>query len=268
MPKQNQRARTVPLREGEFTARPYVPGDDGIVLTTQVPSNQVWQVPAGETVTVALIQRQDFTVSEGVTGQTIDLTPEAPKVDYMDDWAAGQYTGDAYIYAEFDSDGDGAPDTMVTDTTTVQYNGAYTEDGDFIDTFDVDETSANTASKEVSVYVVARYGQAKLSKRNTAGNSQTLKGEDMLRYAFSSPHDPDSDRRTVWDRGIGGLKGVIPPKFKFDVVYFDTNEDIHVEDASAENLQIHIPVNQRPLADDEEPKALRRRVTNAMARQQ
>lgn len=262
---QSQRSRTVPITEDKLTARSYSPGEDGIVLTTQVPNSQVWGVPVGEPVTVALVQKQTFSVNEGSAGQVIDLDPNAPKVDYMDDFAAGEYTGDSYVVGYFDSNDDGEPDTRITDSTTVQYNGTVTEDGDFIDSFEVDETSGNASTKDVEFFVVARYGQAKIRKRNTAGQGQTLKGEDMIRYAFASPYDPNTDRQVKWDRDAQGLKGVIPPKFKLDVVYFDTSQSVHVDAANADNLQVHIPVNQRPVRPEENPKDLRRRVTDAMA---
>jgi len=261
-----QRNRTVPLTASKFEQRAYSPGEEGIVLTTKVPSNQVWQVPVGESITMALVTKQTFSVNEGTANQVIDLTPYAPMVDYLDDPTAGEYTGDSFIVGYFDSDGDGEPDTFIDGASTVQYNGTFTEDGDFVDSFEVDDTSGGTSTKDVEFYSVQRYGQALIKKRNSgAGNvSQTLKGEDMIRYAFASPYDPSTDRQVTWDAGIGGLHSVIPPKFNLDVVYFDNTDDIHVNAARADNLEVRIPINQRPLKDSEEPATLRQKVTATM----
>lgn len=260
-----QRNRTVTLTGDKFTKRAYQPGEEGIVLTTQVPNSQVWQVPTGESITLALVTRQEFTVNEASNSQTIDLDPNAPKADYLDDPQAGEYTKNAYIVGYFDSDADGTPDTRITGSSTVQFNGTFTDDGDFVDSFQVDETSGGASTKAVEIYVVQRYGQAKIRKRNSgAGNvSETLKGEDMVRYAFASPYDPNTDRQVTWGP-IPGTKGVIPPKFNLDVVFYDTTEDVNVDLSRADNLEVSIPVAQRPLKEDEEPASLRQKVTSSM----
>lgn len=259
------RTRTIPLTESSFDARSYASGEEGIVLTTQVPSTNVWQVPVGQPITLSLVARQEFTVNEGTAGQVIDLAPDAPIVDYLDDPQAGEFSEDSYILGYFDSDDDGTPDTMITDSTTVQYNGTWTVDGDFVDSFELDETSGNASTKAVEFYVVQRYGLASIKKRNSgAGNvSKTLQGEDQITWAFSSPYAPDADRQLTWDNQ-SGLDGIIPPKFNLDVVFFSEENDLDVELERANNLEVNIPIGQRPVREDEDPKELRRKVTAAM----
>lgn len=253
------------LTEAEFTKRPYSSGEEGIVLTTQVPNNQVWRVPIGEPLTLALVSRQSFTVNEGSSNQVIDLTPNAPVVDYLDDPQNGEYSEDAYIVGYFDSDGDGTPDTQITGSSTVQFNGTWTTDGDFVDTFEVDETSANSSTKEVEFYVVQRYGIAELVKRNSgAGNvSQKLQGADQITWAFASPYDPSADRQITW-QAMGGPQRVLPPKFNLDVVFFSEQNDVNVDLSRANNLQVQIPMEQRRVKENEDPAALRRRITQSM----
>jgi len=260
--------RTIPLTEDTFDARGYTSGEEGIVLTTKVPSTTVWRVPTGQPMTLSLVARQSFSVNEGSANQTIDLTPNAPIVDYLDDPQAGQYTENAYILGYFDSDGDGTPDTLITDSTTVQYNGTWTEDGDFVDSFQVDETSGNASTKDVEFYVVQRYGLASIKKRNSgAGNvSTTLQGEDQITWAFSSPYAPDADRQVTWN-ALSGLDGVIPPKFNLDVVFFSEQNGLDVDLSRANNLEVNIPIGQRKVRDNEDPAELRRKVTSQMTDQ-
>lgn len=253
------------LTDADFTKRAYSSGEEGIVLTTQVPSTQVWRVPIGEVLTLALVTRQSFTVDEGTANQAIDLSPDAPLVDYLDDPQNSEYTENAYIVGYFDSDADGDPDTLITDSTTVQYNGTWTEDGDFVDSFQIDETSGNAGTKDVEFYVVQRYGLAELVKRNSgAGNvSQKLQGADQISWAFASPYDPSADRQITW-QSMSGERRVLPPKFNLDVVFFGESNTVDVELARANNLEVSIPMEQRQVRDDEDPKALRRRITQSM----
>lgn len=253
------------LTQAEFTKSAYSAGEDGIVLTTQVPSTQVWRVPIGEVLTVALVTRQQFTVDEGVAGQVIDLTPNAPIVDYLDDPQAGEYSENAYILGYFDSNADATPDTQITGASTVQFNGTFTNDGDFVDSFQVDETSAGTGTKDVEFYVVQRYGLAELVKRNSgAGNvSQKLQGADQINWAFASPYDPSADRQITWN-SMAGPRRVLPPKFNLDVVFFAEQNDVTVDLSRANNLEVSIPMEQRPVKQDEDPAALRRRITQSM----
>jgi hypothetical protein len=253
------------LTDAEFTTRAYSSGEEGIVLTTQVPSGQVWRVPVGEPLTLALVSRQTFTVDEGTANQQIDLTPNAPIVDYLDDPQAGEYTENAYILGYFDSDADGTPDTQITGASAVQYSGTFTEDGDFVDSFEVDETSGNAGTKDVEFYVVQRYGLAELVKRNSgAGNvSQKLQGADQITWAFASPYDPAADRQITWQT-MTGARRVLPPKFNLDVVFFAEQNDVNVDLSRANNLAVSIPMEQRPVKSDEDPKALRREITQQM----
>lgn len=257
--------RMVTLTADDFTERSYASGEEGIVLTTEVPSTQVWRVPTGEPLTLALVSRQTFTVNEGSNNQVIDLSPNAPIVDYLDDPQNGEYTRNAYILGYFDSDDDGTPDTQITGTSTVQYNGTWTTDGDFVDSFEVDETSGNASTKDVEFFVVQRYGLAELVKRNSgAGNvSQKLQGADQITWAFASPYDPAADRQVTWQT-MTGARRVLPPKFNLDVVFFSEQNALDVDADRANNLEVSIPMEQRAVGDDENPKALRRRITQSM----
>ncbi|WP_121822837.1 hypothetical protein [Halostella salina] len=258
------RGRVVEVRADQFEKQSYQAGSEGIVATTSVPSTVVWQVPAGQPIEVALVRRQTATIDEGTAGQSVTLSPEAPQVDFMDDPVAGEYSADAFIAAYFDDSGDGNKDTLVTDSTTVQYNGTFVEDGDFVESFELDDTSGNAATKEVDIYVVQREGYAKLQKRSTGGIPQSLQTEDNITWAFSSPDDPDTDRQVTWDAKNSGLRGVVPPKFNLDVVYFDQTSPVAL-DEDPSNLKLAIPMRQRQLRDDEDPQELRRRVASAMA---
>lgn len=243
-------------------------GKEAICATAQVPQTQVWGVPTGEPLVTALVGMQSFTVDEGVSGQVLDLDPDAPKVDYMDDWAAGDYTEEAYIAAYHSASGGGIADTLITDSSTVQYNGNNTESGDFIDSFEVDDTSANTSTKDIRVYYVVKRGYSYIQKRSSGKSnvSEELQREDSIKWAFSNPDAPDADRQVTWDSGISGLQGVIPPKFYVDIVYFDKDTGlIPLADVNASNLYIDVPLKQRPLGPDEEPAALRRRVRREMS---
>lgn len=253
------------LTQAEFTKRAYSPGEEGIVLTTQVPSTQVWRVPVGKPLTLSLVSRQEFTVDEGTAGQVIDLAPNAPIVDYLDDVQSGQYTENAYIVGYFDSDGDGEPDQLITDSTTVQYDDVWTEDGDFVDSFQVSDTSGNAGTKTVEFHAVQRYGLAEIVKRNSgAGNvSEKLQGADQITWAFASPYDPSADRQVSW-QSMGDAKRVLPPKFNLDVVFFSEQNGLDVDHARANNLEVSIPMEQRKVRDDENPKELRRRITQSM----
>ena len=260
-----EQARRVVLTQDQFTTRPYSSGEEGIVATVQVPSNQVWQTAPGQPLELALVAKQTFTVDENTDNQAIDLDPNAPKVDYFDDFAAGEYTGNSDVVGYFDSTGNGTPDTFIDGSSTVQYNGTVTEEGDFIDSFEVDETSGNSGTKDVEFFVVQRYGISKIQKRSAgAGNvSQVLKSEDNVRYAFSAPNDPSADRQVTWNPSAG-LRSVIPPKYSVDVVFYDNSEAVHIDDDNADNLTIALPVRQRGLKDDEDPGVLRRKVADSM----
>jgi hypothetical protein len=67
----------------------------------------------------------------------------------------------------------------------------------------------------------------------------------------------------TWQNATG-KQGVIPPKFNLDVTFFDNSETVNVDLANADNLQVSIPVAQRPLTDDEDPAELRRKITQTM----
>jgi hypothetical protein len=215
---------------------------------------------------VALVGKQTATVDEGVADQTVTLSPEAPQTDFMDDVTAGEYTTDAYLVGYFDSDGDGTPDTLITGSSTVQYTGTFGEDGDFLTSVDLSDTSGNTGTKDVAFYAVMRHGVTTLQKRNSGkGNtSQELQREDSITWAFSNPDAPDADRQITWDQSNAKQRGVLPPKFNLDLVFYDESFATAVEEADAENVEVSIPVDQRPLASDENAADLRRKITQNM----
>ncbi|AUG46418.1 hypothetical protein BVU17_02355 [Haloarcula taiwanensis] len=256
--------KTVYLGSEMFDFKSYQPGSEGIVATTKVPSTQVWKVPVGMPLVVALVGKQTATAAGGDT-TTVDLTPEAPIVDYMDDVTAGEYTTDASLIGYFDSDGDGDPDTLITDSTDTQYTGTFGTDGDFVASAELKETTGN-GDVSVAFYAVMRHGLTKIQKRNSGkGNvSQELQSEDSITWAFSNPDSPETDRQITWDGRNSGMRGVLPPKFNMDLLFFDTEFATAVEAADAENVEVSIPVNQRPLRPDEEAAELRRKVTQTM----
>lgn len=256
--------RQVYLGPEAFSFSDYTPGAEGIVGTAKVPSTQVWRVPVGMPLVVALVGRQTATVTSGAT-ETVDLSPEAPLVDYMDDPTAGEYTTDASLVGYYDSDGDGEPDTLITDASSVQYTGTFGTDEDFITSAELTETAAG-GDVDVAFYAVMRHGLTAIQKRNSGkGNvSQELQAEDSITWAFSNPDAPDTDRQITWDARNDGLRGVIPPKFNLDLVFYDASFATAVERANAENVEVSIPVSQRPVRPDEDAADLRRKVTQNM----
>jgi len=261
----NQRPeKQVYLGPEAFTFSEYTSGSEGIVGTAKVPSTQVWRVPVGMPLVVALTGKQTATVSSGAT-ESIDLTPEAPLVDFMDDVTAGEYTTDASLVGYYDSTGDGNPDTLITDSTGTQYTGTFGTSEDFITSAELQETDAG-GDVDVAFYAVMRHGLTKIQKRNSGkGNvSQELQADDSITWAFSNPDAPDTDRQIKWDARNDGLRGVIPPKFNLDLVFYDASFATAVEEANAENVEVSIPVSQRPVRPDEDAADLRRKVSQNM----
>ncbi|NLV08731.1 hypothetical protein GOC74_02105 [Halomicrobium mukohataei] len=258
-------SRRVYLDASDFQKQGYSAGSEGIVLTTSVPSTQVWRVPVGDPLVVALVAKQTVTVSSGST-ESVALEPEAPMVDYVDDITAGEYSPEANVTAYFDADGDGSRDTLVTDSTDVQFTGTETVSGDFIEAVEFEETTGGD-DVTVDIFTVVRHGYVTIQKRNSGkGNVSTeLQREDAITWAFSNPDDPNSDRQVSWESSNSGLSGVLPPGFNLDVVFYDESHSVDVDAANATNLQLSIPVSQRPLLDDETPADLRRKVSKDMA---
>jgi len=258
-------SKTVYLGPEDFDFKEYTAGSEGIVGTAKVPSTQVWRAPVGLPLVVALVGRQTATVTSGATDETVALSPEAPVVDFMDDVTAGEYTTDASLVGYFDSDGDGEPDTLITDGTQVSYSGTFGTDNDFITSVDLDESAAG-GDVDVAFYAIMRHGLTEIRKRNSGkGNtSQMLQSEDSITWAFSNPDAPDTDRQVTWDGRNSGKRGVLPPKFNLDLVFYDEAFATAVEQANAENVEISIPVHQRPLSQNEEAAELRRKITAEM----
>jgi len=263
---QSRPSKTVYLGPEAFDFSSYSAGSEGIVATAKVPSTQVWKAPVGMPLVVALVGKQTTTLDEGTADQTVTLDPEAPTVDYMDDVTAGEYTTDASLVGYFDSDDDGEPDTLITGQSTVQYTGTFGTEGDFISSADLTDTSGNAGTKDVAFYAVMRHGLTTLQKRNSGkGNvSQELQSEDSITWAFSNPDAPDTDRQVTWDDRVSGMRGVLPPKFNLDLVFYDAEFATAVQEADAENVEISIPVKQRPLSNNEDAADLRRKVSSNM----
>jgi len=262
----NQKAKPVYLTEETFDRKAMAQaGTEAIVATTKVPSTQVWQVPVGMPVVAAVVHKQTFTVTSDST-ESKSLSPQAPKVDYMDDFAAGEYGPEAYVAGYFDSDGDGEPDTLITDSTDTQYTGTIGEDGDFVTSVELSETTAG-GDVDVALYTVASKGYVKLQKRKSGSSNafQSLQQDDAVSWAFSNPDDPESDRQITWDSANASVRGMLPPKFHLDVVYYDQDELVSVEDDNATNVVFSIPMNQIPLSTyDETAGQLRQRVAAKM----
>jgi len=265
MPGNQRPEKSVYLGPEKFDFKSYTPGSEGIVGTTQVPTTQVWRVPTGMPLVVALVGRQTATVTSGADGQTISLDPEAPLTDFLDDVTASEYTEDASLVGYFDSDGDGDPDTLITDSTQVSYDGNFGTDGDFVSSVDVSE-SAGGGDVDVAFYATMRHGLTKIQKRNSGkGNvSQELQAEDSITWAFSNPDAPSTDRQITWDARNDGLRGVIPPKFNLDLIFYDKEFATAVAREDAVNVEVSIPVSQRPVREDEDPADLRRKVSQSM----
>jgi hypothetical protein len=126
--------------------------------------------------------------------------------------------------------------------------------------------TAGGGDVDVAFYAVMRHGLTRIQKRNSGkGNvSQELQAEDSITWAFSNPDSPDTDRRITWAARNDGLRGVIPPKFNLDLVFYDTSFATAVEQANAENVEVSIPVSQRPVRQDEDAADLRRKVSQNM----
>jgi len=262
--------RPVEVTEDDFAFRAYnQAGREGIVATAQVPNGVIWAPRPNAPVTVALTARQDFSIDENAgANQVIDLNPNAPIVPYMDDPTAGEYTEDAYIVGYFDSTGDGVVDTRITGASEVQFNGTFTTADGFVDSFEVDDTSGGVdAAKPVAFFVVQRQGYATIQKRSSgkANVTQSLQQETQIKWAFNTPNDPNSAKQVTWDARATGKRGALPPKFNLDIVFFDDAETVQVDDALANNLRIVLPLEQRKLGPDEDPRALRARVRQQMA---
>ena len=257
--------RPVYLDTTKFDFSAYSPGSEGIVGTVQVPKNQVWRVATGRPLVCSLVAKQTVTVTASST-ETKTLDPEAPLVDYLPDIRDGNYTDSANVVGFFDS-GSGSKDTLVTGSTAVSWTGNFTDDSDFISEVELEETGGT--DKEVDIYTVVRHGQTTIQKRSAGKKnvSQELQTEDSITWAFSNPDDPESNRQIVWDSSNHGPRGVLPPKFYLDLVFYDDGYGVDLDSAQASDsqLEISIPVLQRDVYDDEKPASLRRKIRGTMA---
>jgi hypothetical protein len=240
--------RRITLSTGQFDYRAYSPGAEGIVATVTVPRNKVWMVDPGQPIVVALPAKQTVNIGAGSTSQ-FTLDPRAPVCDFLDAPDAG--TPEASIVVE-----------AVDDNATVSVDSVTTTDG-FATKVTLTE-SGGTAT-DVDVYSIAERGTITLQRRNSGKSNVTdeLQVEDALTFAFSSPDDPESDRQLRWDSSTAGTSGVLPPKFKLDMVYYDDQDGLAADDEPS-NLLVELPLRQRDLAEDETASGLRQRVTRSM----
>lgn len=267
--------RQIPVRDSDFDFETYDAGSEGIVATAKVPKGHVWHVPTGEPLEIALITRTAYTVSASAAGEAVNLSPEAPLVDWMDDPTAGNYTKNAYLVA-YDETDPANPVQVTESSGPVSFTGNFTDDGDYVKSFTVDNSEA--AEKTLAVYTVARYGYTRIQKRNPGKSNvaQELQTETSTTFAFSDPNAPDTDRQLTWE-SVGKKRGTLPPKFRLDLVYYDESNSVNLTDAedydndgNAEainpvNIAVNVPMIQRGLKEDEDPEQLRRQVTAHMA---
>lgn len=253
------------LSGSEFEFSPYNTGSEGVVATTTVPKGQVWAIPVGIPLTALLVTRQTVTIDEGQT-TTADLAPDAPRVDFLPDPTDGEHDSDAFLAAYFDATGDRSKETLVTGGTTVSYaDFSEDPDGDYVTEIDFTDSSDNAGSKEVDIYTVARSGLVRFQKRSSGKKNtrEEIQTENSLTLAFSNPDAPDSDRQVTWSSSAAGMTGIIPPKFHLDVVFYDDQWGVDL-DATNADPELSIPVAQRPVGPDEDPRQLREKVRNAM----
>jgi hypothetical protein len=266
--KGSVKARRVTLKPSDFTTRPDTADRDSIVATTTVPKRHEWGVPTGRVLEAALVSVQTATITANST-ETVTLSPEAPKVSYLDDPEAGEYTDESYIVGYFDSNSDGDYDTRITGSTAVQFDGTFTSDEDFVSDLDIENTDGS--DRDIELYVVASRGQVSIQKRSAgSGNSvEELQTDTATEHAFQVPDDPDSEKQLTWSENIHGLTGVLPSKYRLDIVYYDANETVEVDRRAAGDTQysLRIPIMQRKYGSDmtkKDVKNRRRKVRNAM----
>jgi hypothetical protein len=240
--------RRITVSTDDFDFRDYAPGNPGIVATVDVPKNKVWRTDTGQPIVLALPTKQTATVAANAT-TTVTLDERAPVPDFLDAPDAG--TSEAAIVLEAAADG-----------ATVTVDSVTTAEG-----FVTDVTIAETGGTgtDVDVYSVVGRGTVTLQRRNAGKSnvSDDLQAEDALSLAFAAPDSPESDRQLRWEASTRGVDGVLAPKFKLDVVFYDDSIDVVANEAPS-NLLIELPLVQRSVRNDEDPAALRRRITNSM----
>jgi hypothetical protein len=240
--------RRITLSTDAFDTRAYAPGAEGIVATVTVPRNKVYKIDPGQPIVVALPAKQTVNIGAGATTQ-FSLDPRAPVCDFLDAPDAG--TPESSVVLEVAQGG-----------ASVAIDSVTTADG-FVT--DVTLTESGSTATDVDIYTIAERGTITLQRRNSGKSNVTdeLQVEDALSFAFAAPDDPESDRQLRWDGSTAGVAGVLPPKFKLDVVYFDDTDDLAAEDDPS-NLLIELPLRQRDLREDETAAGLRQRVTQTM----
>jgi hypothetical protein len=260
------RDKSIDLTEDDFSMFPDTADAEKIVATATVPRGHAWYVPRGEPMEVALTSRTEAVVPANSTDYTVDVTPDAPVVDYLPDPRDGAVP-DAFL-AVWDET-DPANPQLVTDTGSIKLTGTFDADADFVRSLDVTETGGN--ERTLAVYAVMSRGVVRLQKRTAGkGNAvQELQSDTATTHAFSNANAPDTDRQLRWN-SMTDARGTIPPKFRFDVVYYDADHTVDLVAAEGgdpinpSNLRISIPMIQRQLPPDADPEEMRRTITAEM----
>jgi len=252
------------LTSDDFDFEESVIEKKSVVGSYQLDRDEVLMCDLSKPLLLALVAKQTVTVSANST-ETKSLDPEAPRVPYMPDPTAGEYTPNSFLVARFDSTGDGSKDTLVTDSTAVNFDG-FDGDGDFVNEATLSETAGSET--EVDIYTVVRSGWARVRRRDSGNNaaSDQLAKEDSIRWAFSNPDRPEGNREIEWPNDNSGISGVIAPKQYVDIEFYSDN-DIAVAptDDKPTNLRVNLPFQKRPVREDEDPAQLRSEVRQSMA---
>lgn len=241
-------------------------GRETAVATHTVDDDRVLMADLAKPLLLALTVKQTVTVAADST-ETKSLDPEAPRVPYLPDPTDGEYNRNAYLVGLFDSTGDGSKDTLVTDSTDVQFDG-FGDDDDFVREITLSETAGTET--EIDLFSVVRAGFARVRRRSSGRDSTSdqLHREDAVRWAFSNPDEPEGNREIDWNNSNSGIAGVVGPEQHVDIMFYDDHEVLSVpgdDDADPTNLRVALPFQKRELRDGESPAQVREQVRESMA---
>ena len=251
-------AKNIRLNEDDLEVRSDRAGEETVVAEAQVPKGKVWGI-TDQPVTVALTKFAGTVDAVGGETTTIDFAEEfnfsrVPRVAYMDD-IVDLEPGD-----ELNEKTDlNVVVQSVDDTTTVFFGAEYDDD----DVMSIEVEAVEDT--ELEVYVVAREGVARFQKRaaSTSGTTETIDQYSLRSLAYSDPDNPDADTG-IYLRAEGDLSQILPPKFQFEIVYYDDSRTVHLPETEELNLHIDVPLRQRSLRGSESASELRRRVEDDM----
>ncbi|WP_115863376.1 hypothetical protein [Halorussus litoreus] len=254
------------LTESDFDWTANRAGEETAVATHTVDDDRVLMCDLRKPLILALTVKQTVTVAADST-ETKSLDPEAPRVPYLPDPTTGEYNRQAYLVGFYDESGDGNKDTLVTDSTTVHYDG-FGDDDDFVREVTLTETGGSQT--EVDLYTVVRAGFARIRRRSAERDSSSdqLHREDAIRWAFTNPDEPEGNREIDWNNSNSGLNGVIGPEQHVDIMFYDDHEVLTVpgdDDPDPTNLRVALPFQKRELREGETPAQVRERVRQSMA---